>query len=74
MTPEEIRETIKTALHEELGPYRVDKEQHYKDHLFLDGLRKWMGTLKSTFWSSLVKMLVAGLVFLALLGFVVWSK
>lgn len=74
MTPEEIKATIKEAINRELGPYRVDKEQHYKDHLFLNDLREWSGSIKSTFWQTLVRFFVSGMVLLALLGFIVWGE
>ncbi len=74
MTAEEIKITIKDAIHTELGHYKVDKEQHYKDHIFLNDLRDWTGNIKSTFWRSLVKVFVSGVVLLTLLGFLVWGE
>lgn len=74
MTSEDIQTTIKEAIHSELGHYRVDKEQHFKDHIFLNDLREWTGNIKSTFWRSLVKVFVSGLVLLTLIGFVVWGE
>jgi len=73
MTADEIRETIKEAIHDELGQYKVDKEQHYKDHLFLSDLRGWTDDIKSTFWRSLVKVFVSGIVLATLVGFFVWG-
>lgn len=78
MTTEEIKisikEAIKDAIHVELGQYKVDKEQHYKDHIFLNDLREWSGSIKSTFWKTLVRFFVSGMVLLTLLGFIVWGE
>ena len=35
-----IRDDIKEAVHENLGAYKIPKEQHYKDHLFISEINK----------------------------------
>lgn len=67
---EEIRAIIKA----ELGPYKVNKEQHYLDHTFLKEFRKWYDNINSTFWKSIVISIVGFLFGIMLLGFVVWSS
>lgn len=67
-----ISRTVKASIEAELGQYKVPKEQHYQDHLFLTDLRKWMDSIKSSFWKSLVSTLVPALFLLLLVGFVAW--
>ncbi len=71
---EELKKVVKDAIHEELGIYRVDKEQHYKDHLFLRDLREWYDDIRSSFWKSVVGAFVMALLGLLLLGFIFWGK
>ncbi|MEK7549190.1 MAG: hypothetical protein AAB496_01745 [Patescibacteria group bacterium] len=37
---QEIRADIKEAVHDNLGAYKIPKEQHYKDHLFISEIDK----------------------------------
>lgn len=67
-----ITKTVKASIEAELGQYKVPKEQHYQDHLFLTDLRKWMDDIKSSFWKSLVATAVPALLGLLLLGFLAW--
>ena len=69
-----IKKSIKEAVNTELGQYKVDKEQHYLDHVLLADFREWYGDIKSTFWKSLVKSIVVFMFAIMLLGFVVWSS
>ena len=71
---EELKKVVREAIHEELGTYKVDKEQHYQDHLFLRDLREWYNDIKSSFWKSLVGALVMAFLSLLLLGFIFWGK
>jgi len=45
-----IGRAVKGAIEKELGAYKVPKEQHYKDHLFLSDLRTWYEDIRSSFW------------------------
>ena len=78
MSDEEITSTIERAVHDaiktELGSYKVDKEQHYQDHIWLKELREWYGDIRRSFWKSLVGLLVTGLIVLMLFGFILWTK
>ncbi len=71
---EELKKVVKEAIHEELSIYKVDKEQHYRDHLFLRDLREWYDDIRSSFWKSVVGAFVMALLALLLLGFVFWGK
>lgn len=76
MSEEELEElisrTVKASIEAELGQYKVPKEQHYQDHLFLTDLRSWMDSIKSSFWKSLVSTLVPALLLMLILGFIAW--
>lgn len=67
-----ISAAVAKSIEKELGSYKVDKEQHYKDHLFLNDLRNWYGDIKSSFWKSLVAALVPALLMLLFVGFAAW--
>ncbi|MDP2690163.1 MAG: hypothetical protein Q8P48_08640 [Deltaproteobacteria bacterium] len=71
---EELKKVIKEAIHEELGTYKVDKEQHYQDHLFLRDLQEWYDDIRSSFWKSVVGAFVMAFLGLLLLGFIFWGK
>lgn len=71
---EELKKVIQEAIRTEISIYKVDKEQHYKDHLFLRDLREWYDDIKSSFWKSIVGALVMAFLGLLLLGFIFWGK
>ena len=71
---EELKKVVREAIHEELCIYKVDKEQHYQDHLFLRDLREWYDDIRSSFWKSIVGAFVMALLGLLLLGFIFWGK
>jgi len=81
MTPEEktefrleIRADIKEAVHENLGAYKIPKEQHYIDHEWIRGLRAWQDTTTSTIWKTTLAIVMGGLVTLLVYGFILWGK
>jgi len=69
-----IKIAVRDAIKTELGAYKVDKEQHYKDHLFLADLRQWYDDIRSSFWKSVVMLFVGGIAALLILGFVAWAS
>ena len=71
---EELKKVLKEAIHAELSIYKVDKEQHYQDHLFLRDLREWYDDIRSSFWKSIVGAIVMAFLGLLLLGFIFWGK
>ena len=81
MTPEEreefkqeIREGIRIAVHENLGAYKIPKEQHYIDHEWIKGLREWQDTTTSTLWKTVITIITGGLTTLLVYGFILWGK
>lgn len=72
---EEIKEAAKQGAQEgiraELGDANISRKTHIEHHLFIQGLMKWCNSIKSTFWKTIVKGVVATLVALVLIGFAV---
>lgn len=95
MTPEEkaefkqeIRDDIKEAVHDNLGAYKVPKEQHYKDHLFISEIDKerfsqhqdfieswikWTDRVSNVAISTLIKGAVLFILGLLALGFAIFG-
>jgi len=71
---EELKKVVKEAIHAELSMYKVDKEEHYRDHLFLRDLREWYADIRSSFWKSVVGALVMAFLGLLLIGLIFWGK
>lgn len=76
MTPEEreefkqeIRNDIKLAVHENLGAYKIPKEQHYLDHLFVSELREWQHSVKNTTMKAIIGAIVVAAGTLLFWGF-----
>ena len=76
MTPEEkeefkleIREDIKSAVHENLGAYKIPKEQHYLDHLWVSELREWQASVKNTTMKAIIGVIVVAVGTLLFWGF-----
>lgn len=67
-----IDKAVQASIQKELGAYKVDKEQHYKDHIFLTELRQWIEGMKSNFWKGLVSAFVPAILLLLILGFITW--
>ena len=71
---EEIRFDVKEAIHVELGAYKVPKEQHYKDHIWIDEMRAWHGQIRNSILKSVVGVIITALAGLLLFGFIFWTK
>jgi hypothetical protein len=69
-----IKEAVKSAVHDELGAYKVPKEQHYQDHYFLQGLREWIGDVRQGTVKAFVYSVIVGLATLIVLGFQEYFK
>lgn len=74
LSPEAIAKIIKDAVHDELGEYKVPKEQHYQDHLWLKGLRDFSDKTTSTFWRTIIMTITGGIVTLIVYGFIFFGK
>lgn len=69
-----VQASIEKSIEEQLGSYKVAKEQHYQDHLWLSEWREWQENIRSTFWRSVVKYGMGVIFSLLLLGFIFWGK
>lgn len=67
-----IRDTF-LSLPDEHSPFWIAREQHYKQHLFLEKLETWTGTISSTFWKSIIKGVIKIIIIIILLGFGIWG-
>lgn len=78
MDPKQLERIVKKAAAEafktELGTLYVEREQHYLDHQFIQGFRKWSADVKSTFWKTIITGIGWTFLGLLLLGFVVWVR
>lgn len=73
MEKEEIMKTVKEAINVELGQYKVAKETHYIDHLWIKEMREWTGSIRSEFWKIIVRTVIKAIIFIILIGFGVWG-
>jgi len=69
-----IKEAIREFIEEEDKTFFVDRETHYQDHLFISDLREWCEGIKSTFWKTIAKAVVMGIIALLILGFIFWGR
>ncbi len=71
---QEIRQDIKSAIETELGAYKIPKEQHYQDHLWLKDWRDWQNNIKNSVWKSIVGIAIMAISALLLYGFIFFGK
>jgi len=71
---EEIKSAVSSAIETELGQYKVPKEQHYQDHLWILEIRDWAETIQNSAIKAVVTTVVGGLMLLLILGFIFWGK
>lgn len=69
-----IQKSVQDAIKTELGAYKVDKEQHYVDHLFLKEIREWYTGIRNATLKTIVGAVLMAFLFLLLLGFIAWTK
>lgn len=69
-----VEEGTKKAIDEKLGELYVDRKQHFLDHEWLKGLRKWSDKIQSTALKTVVELIISAFVILVVLGFMVWGR
>lgn len=69
-----IETIIKRSIEHELGSYKVPKEQHYQDHLWLQKMIRWQDTIQNGFCKSVINIFVSVIFLIFLLGFIFWGK
>jgi hypothetical protein len=78
MTPDEVETAVEAAvgraIDAKLGQFYIDRETHFKDHEWIQELRKWSDEIKGTVLRSFVKIVITAMIGLTILGFIVWGK
>ncbi len=77
MKPEEleaIQEAVSKSIEKELGQYKVPKEQHYQDHIWIKDVRDWAETIQNSAIKTIVTSVIGGIFVLLILGFIFWGK
>lgn len=77
MNPEELEkvtEAITAAVEKELGQYKVPKEQHYQDHLWIASMREYQELFRNSAIRTIVGIVISGIIGIFLIGFFVWNK
>lgn len=69
-----VDQAVSTAVERELGQYKVPKEQHYQDHLWIKDVTDWLHTIKNSAIRSIVGIIIIGIFALLLLGFIFWGR
>jgi hypothetical protein len=82
---ESMKLAIKEVFDEEIKPFYIDREQHFKDHektqsidykdiAFITEARKFVEALKDTFWKTFVRTIFVFLFTACTGGFFLWLK
>lgn len=74
MEPEELKKIFKEVLKEEIGPFFIEREQHFLDHEFMKGVRETKDKIISTGCGAVTKSGVAGVIILILWGIAEFVK
>ena len=69
-----VSTAVAVAVEKELGQYKVPKEQHYQDHMWIKEVMEWTDTIKNSVVKSAVNIMVLGFFGILLLGFIFWGK
>lgn len=78
MSPEEemkeiidraVRDSVSTVVRAELGAYKIPREEHYLDHVWLNDWRSWQATVKSSVLKSVIGIAITALGVLVFYGF-----
>ena len=70
----EMRAVIRSSIQEELGAYKVPKEQHYQDHVWILDLRTWQKQTRTIITKLIIGGIVSILFALFLYGFIYFGK
>ena len=73
MEKEKIIVAVQEAIAKELGQYKVNKEIHYLDHLWIKEMREWTDSIKSEFWKTVVRTIIRTIIIFMLIGFGIWG-
>lgn len=74
MTKEEVVLACKEAIQQELGPFFIEREQHFLDHTFIKSVRETKENITSTACKAVTRGGIVGLGVLLGYGVVEWLK
>lgn len=78
MSPDELKtavsEAVTSAMSAQMKDFYIEREEHYKDHQFIQDLRKLCDSCKGTAVAVVVKGIVGACLFLMMAGVYVWTK
>ncbi len=74
MTPEDVEAAVGRAIDAKLGQFYIDRETHFKDHEFIQGMRKWTEEAKGVVLRSVLKFLTAITILACVAGFILWGR
>lgn len=73
MNRDELKEIVTEALDERIKDFYIDRERHYKHHLFIERLEKWADRCTSTFLKTVVQCVVGAILTLIVIGYIAWG-
>jgi len=71
MELEAVKVAVKEALQEELNEFYIDREEHYKQHKFIEEMINYTEQCKGVFLKTIVTTIVGGAIALMIVGFAV---
>lgn len=66
----EIKEAIKEAIQQELGSYKMPKEKHYVDHLWIDDQREWQVKIRSWSVKTIIATIITAVAYVIYIGLI----
>jgi len=67
---EQIIRAVRSSIKEELGAYKMPKEQHYVDHVWIKEQRDWQAKIRSWSIASVISVIVSAVAYIIYLGLV----
>ncbi|VAW37784.1 hypothetical protein MNBD_DELTA02-719 [hydrothermal vent metagenome] len=64
-----VRDSVVSAVRAELGAYKIPREEHYLDHVWLSDWRRWQASVKSSVLKSIIGIAITALSVLVFYGF-----
>lgn len=69
-----IKEAVKEAIEEKLGEFFIEREQHYKDHCFIQDVAAGVEKIKGTACKTILVALIMGILSLISYGIIHWGR
>ena len=74
MNEADFKRAVSEVLDEKLGDFYVDRETHYKQHLFIEKLMKFCDICTGTVTKTVVTSMCTVFFLSLLIGFAIWLK